>query len=129
MKTIFGRNCSTFSKLFWILGECGNITAASVELDGSTSELDAIVISTTTDKDDTTTIQILVLWEGKATLHPMTIHDALTKKFQAVQITWLFPRRKWNLTAVLEMIAAPLFYLSHSMATLLTSNAKETRHG
>jgi hypothetical protein len=56
----------------------------AMELDGRTSELDAIVISTNKSEEDVTVVRILEVWEAKATLHPLTIHDALTKKYQAV---------------------------------------------
>mmetsp|Transcript_96278 Transcript_96278/g.277921 ORF Transcript_96278/g.277921 Transcript_96278/m.277921 type:complete len:519 (+) Transcript_96278:64-1620(+) len=48
---------------------------ASVDLHRKTSELDAIVIS-----KSSTFVRIHQIWEAKATLHPMTIGDALNKK-------------------------------------------------
>jgi hypothetical protein len=78
------------------------IDADPVEFDGRTSELDAIVISATADKDDTTTIRILEVWEAKATLHPMTIHDALTKKFQAVSNLMVLAKKESAAELVLE---------------------------
>jgi hypothetical protein len=57
------------------------IEVSSPELpDGMTSEFDAMVIHQVDGR-----VRILELWEAKATLHPITIRDALSKKYAAVK--------------------------------------------
>lgn len=54
----------------------------SLNWDGMTSELDALVLQ----KSNRSIESVLVtqIWEAKATLHPISIHDALSKKHAAI---------------------------------------------
>lgn len=55
---------------------------SSLNWDGMTSELDALVLEPTQDGDES--VIITEVWEAKATLHPVTLHDALSKKHAAI---------------------------------------------
>jgi hypothetical protein len=55
---------------------------SSLSWDGMTSELDALVLEPTQDGDES--VVVIEVWEAKATLHPITLHDALSKKHAAV---------------------------------------------
>jgi hypothetical protein len=55
---------------------------SSLSWDGMTSELDALVLEPTQDGDES--VVVIEVWEAKATLHPVTLHDALSKKYAAV---------------------------------------------
>ncbi|CAJ1952454.1 unnamed protein product [Cylindrotheca closterium] len=54
----------------------------SFDVNGMTTELDAVVLAPFNDGDETMTIDWV--WEAKATLHPVTLYDALSKKFSAI---------------------------------------------
>jgi hypothetical protein len=53
----------------------------SIDLNGKTTELDALVVEETTCGG---MMRIHEVWEAKATLHPITLYDALSKKSKMI---------------------------------------------
>ena len=62
--------------------------------DGMTAELDALVVRQIMNgdgDDDDCTVVVTQVWEAKATLHPVTIFDALSKKHSAISKVFQTP--------------------------------------
>jgi len=80
LTNVFVNNKSTKGKRQ--KSECVIEIPPSVTWEKMTSELDAIVVEPINDGDESAVITSV--WEAKATLHPTTIYDALSKKYAAV---------------------------------------------
>ena len=59
----------------------GNNSITNNAMFGMTSEWDAIVVSTDEEEQ---CARIFEVWESKSSLHPITIHDVLTKKYDSM---------------------------------------------
>ncbi|CAB9503113.1 expressed unknown protein [Seminavis robusta] len=61
-----------------------HVMSSNVNLMGLTSEFDAMVVQQQQQQHDM--IQIVQLWEAKASIHPISISDVLFKKLRALQL-------------------------------------------
>jgi hypothetical protein len=64
----------------------GAVIVTPIDLDATCSEFDALIVEKVNDEQSRTTASVRVceVWEAKATISPLTIHDALTKKAAAM---------------------------------------------
>ena len=105
----------------------GAVIVTSIDLDGTCSEFDAIIVEKVSDEQSRTTTAILVceVWEAKATISPLTIHDAITKKVAAMNDILanesgivLLDRTEYTLTSNCR---ATLWYFRERIASAETS--------